>query len=399
MDHADVAIIGGGIVGVATAWQFQNRYPGRSVVVLEKESRLAAHQSGHNSGVIHSGIYYRPGTLRAENCRTGKRLLQEFCERESIAHEICGKVIVAVDDSELPRLDAILERGIANGVACERIGPERLKELEPHARGVAAIHVPEAGIVDYPAVCERLGQRITERGGEILLGALVTGVVRNSDEIVVQSRRGDVRCHYLITCGGLHADRLTKLCGTTPEAQIVPFRGEFFSLAPAAQHLCRNLIYPVPDPSLPFLGVHFTRLARGGVECGPNAVPAFAREGYGKLSFRLGDMVESITYSGFLRLATKYWRTGAAEVWRSACKGAFVKALQRLIPEVRSEDLTPAPSGVRAQAVGRDGSLLDDFLIQTSNRIINVGNAPSPAATASLRIGELLVDRLAEQMR
>lgn len=398
MHRADVAIIGGGIVGLATAYRLQERLPQLSVCLLEKEDRLAAHQSGRNSGVLHSGIYYRPGSLRAVNCREGKLAMQEFCEREGIACDICGKVIVAVDESELPRMQEIYQRGQANGVRCEIIGPERLAELEPHAAGVQAIHVPEAGIVDYPGVCRRLGEIIEQRGGTILLGGLVTNVIRRSEELILESHRGDVQCRWLITCAGLQADRVTALTGETPAAKIVPFRGEFFELTPEAEHLCRNLIYPVPDPSFPFLGVHFTRMVLGGVECGPNAVLAFAREGYSKTSLNVWDLAESLTYAGFLRMAAKYWRTGLGEMWRSACKSAFVRALQRLVPEIRSEHLVPGPAGIRAQALGRDGQLLDDFVIQEADRVINVGNAPSPAATASLNIGRLIVDRLAARL-
>ncbi|MFV0445947.1 MAG: L-2-hydroxyglutarate oxidase [Planctomycetaceae bacterium] len=398
MHRTDVAIIGGGIVGLATAYRLQERFPQRTICVLEKESRVAAHQSSHNSGVLHSGIYYRPGSLRATNCREGKLAMEEFCAREEIAYEVCGKVIVAVDEPEIPRLHKIFERGQANGVRCEMIGPERLRELEPHCRGVQAIHVPEAGIVDYPGVCERLTTRIVERGGTILVNALATGVNQRGDEVVVHSQRGDVHCRYLVTCAGLQADRVTAMTGQKPAAQIVPFRGEYFELIPEVHHLCRNLIYPVPDPSFPFLGVHFTRMAKGGVECGPNAVLAFAREGYTKLQFSPRDLAESLTYGGFLRLAAKYWRMGAGEMWRSVCKGAFVKALQRLVPEIESRHLHSAPAGVRAQALGANGELLDDFVFQESERIINVGNAPSPAATASLNIGRLIVDRLAAHM-
>ncbi len=398
MHRADVAIIGGGIIGLATAYRLQERFPHLSLCLLEKEDHLAAHQSGRNSGVLHSGIYYRPGSLRAVNCREGKLAMQDFCQREGIAYDICGKVIVAVDESELPRLEGIFQRGQANGVTCEIIGPERLKELEPHARGVRAIHVPEAGIVDYPGVCRRLGEIIEERGGTILLGGLVTRIIRRSQELILQSHRGDVVCRYLVTCAGLQADRVIRLAGEEPAAKIVPFRGEFFTLRPEAEHLCRNLIYPVPDPSFPFLGVHFTRLVRGGVECGPNAVLALAREGYSKFSINPIDLLESLSYPGFLRLAARHWRTGLGEMWRSACKRAFVRALQRLVPEIRSEHLTPAPAGIRAQALGRDGQLLDDFVLQESERIVHVCNAPSPAATAALNIGRLVVDRLARQL-
>jgi L-2-hydroxyglutarate oxidase len=398
MQRVDVAVIGGGIVGLATAYRLQERFPQLTVCVLEKEDRVGAHQSGHNSGVLHTGIYYRPGSLRATNCREGKLAMQEFCQREGITYDVCGKVIVATEEAEVPRMEKIFERGQANGVKCEVIGAERLKEIEPHARGVKAIHVPEAGIVDYPAVCDRLAAIVTERGGTILLQAAATAVIRRSDEIVVQTRRGDVHCRYLVTCAGLQADRVTQLTGETPAAKIVPFRGEYFKLVPEAQHLCRHLIYPVPDPSFPFLGVHFTRMARGGVECGPNAVLAFAREGYTKLSVSPFDLAESLTYGGFLRMAAKYWRTGLGEMWRSVSKSAFVTALQRLVPEIRTEHLIAAPAGVRAQALGKNGELLDDFVIQETDRIINVGNAPSPAATASLNIGRLIVDRLATRM-
>jgi L-2-hydroxyglutarate oxidase LhgO len=398
MHRADVAIIGGGIIGLATAYRLQERFPPLSVCLLEKEDHLAAHQSGRNSGVLHSGIYYRPGSLRAVNCREGKLAMQEFCQREGIAYDICGKVIVAVEESELPRLEGIYQRGQANGVKCDIIGPERLRELEPHARGVRAIHVPEAGIVDYPGVCRRLGEILEARGGTILLGGLVTRIIRRSQELILQSHRGDVYCRYLVTCAGLQADRVIRLAGEEPAAKIVPFRGEFFTLRPEAEHLCRNLIYPVPDPSFPFLGVHFTRLVRGGVECGPNAVLALAREGYSKFAINPFDLVESLSYPGFLRLAARHWRTGLGEMWRSACKGAFVRALQRLVPEIQSEHLVPAPAGIRAQALGRDGQLLDDFVIQESDRIIHVCNAPSPAATAALNIGRLIVDRLATRL-
>ena len=397
--RADIAIVGGGIVGMATAYSITQRFPSQRLIILEKESRLGAHQTSRNSGVLHSGIYYRPGSLRATNCREGRRRMVEFCEREGIPYEVCGKVIVAVDESEVPRLENIFERGQANEVRCEMIGPERLAELEPHAAGVRAIHVPDAGIVDYGAVCKRLGQLVQEAGAEIVLSAKLTGVERRPDGLVLRTTAGDFTAERLITCAGLHADRVTSTTGQKPEARIVPFRGEFFQLRPEAEHLCRSLIYPVPDPRFPFLGVHFTRVATGGVECGPNAVLAFAREGYTKTSFNPRDLTESLTHTGFLRMATKYWRTGLGEIHRSFSKAAFVKALQRLIPEIRAEHLNPAPSGVRAQALGRDGELLDEFVIQESDRIINVLNAPSPAATASLNIGQLVTDKLAAQLQ
>ena len=393
-NQTDVVIIGGGIVGLATAYRLQERYPSAKVTILEKEGSLAFHQSGRNSGVLHSGIYYRPGSLRATNCREGKKAMIEFCEREGVAYDICGKVIVAINESELPNLQNIFERGQANGVQCEIIGAERLHELEPHAAGIQAIHVPEAGIVDYPAVCEKLANRIREKGGTIQLNALVTGMQRSQGRMVVQNTAEDIEARCVITCAGLHCDRVAKLSGSNPSAKVVPFRGEYYELNPDVQHLCRNLIYPVADPKFPFLGVHFTRLIHGGVECGPNAVLAFAREGYTKLDINLIDLFESLTYPGFIRMAAKHWKTGCGEIWRSFSKAAFVRALQRLMPDIRAEHLHSAPSGVRAQALGRDGKLVDDFVIEENDLVVNVLNAPSPAATAALNVGRLIVDKL-----
>jgi L-2-hydroxyglutarate oxidase LhgO len=304
-------------------------------------------------------------------------------------------LIVAVAEEELPRLDTIYERGQANGVRCEIIDRDRLMELEPHTAGIRAIHVPEAGIADFHAVCLRLGELVQTAGAEVRLNSELKRVERRSDGIVLHTSSGEVHAGWLITCAGLHADRVTQLTGETPAARIVPFRGEYYKLKPDAEHLCRNLIYPVPDPRFPFLGAHFTRMVRGGVECGPNAVLAFKREGYSKLDFNPFDLAGSLTYGGFLRMAAKYWKTGMGEMWRSVSKSAFVTALQRLVPEIRSEHLEPAPAGVRAQALGPDGELVDDFVIQESDRIINVGNAPSPAATASLNIGKIIVEKLA----
>lgn len=396
--QTDVAIIGGGIIGLATAYRLLERFPGTQVTILEKEASLAFHQTGRNSGVLHSGIYYKPGSLRAINCREGKKAMEEFCQREGVAYDVCGKVIVAVCEDELPKMHDIFARGQANGVKCELIGPERLRELEPHAAGIAAIHVPEAGIVDYPGVCQKLGERIREQEGSILFNARVTSMRRSKGRMIVQTTAGEVEARHVVTCAGLHADRVAKLSGTLVDSKIVPFRGEYFELKPEWEHLCRNLIYPVPDPKFPFLGVHFTRLIHGGVECGPNAVLAFAREGYTKLDINLRDLFESLTYPGFLRMAATHWRTGCGEMWRSFSKAAFVKALQRLMPEIRSEHLKPAPSGVRAQALGRDGKLVDDFVIVENDLVVNVLNAPSPAATAALNIGRLIVDKLAPRL-
>jgi len=396
--HFDVVIVGGGIVGLATAWQLQQRYPRLRPLVLEKEPHVAEHQTGHNSGVLHSGIYYKPGTLRAINCRSGKRAMEQFCAAHGVPYEICGKVIVATSEAELPQLDKIFDRGQQNGVRCELIGAERLRELEPHAPGVKAIHVPEAGIVNYGAVSRKLVELIAAGGGEVRCSARVLAVKESSGQIAVESTAGAFTADYAVTCAGLHSDRVAKLTGIQPEAKIVPFRGEYYELKHEAQYLCRNLIYPVPDPSFPFLGVHFTRMIEGGVECGPNAVLAFAREGYKKTDINLGDLAETLAFRGFQKLAWKYWRTGAGELWRSFSKAAFVKALQHLIPEIKSEHLVPARAGVRAMAVAPDGAMVDDFVIQSRGRIVNILNAPSPAATSSLNIGKLVVDQLAQQL-
>ena len=391
----DLAVVGGGIVGLATAYQFTRRFPDRRVVVLEKESDVARHQTGHNSGVLHSGIYYKPGSLKAVTCRAGKAAMEAFCREEGIAHEICGKVIVAVTDADLPALERIHERGVANGVDCALIDRGRLAELEPHAAGVRAIHVREAGIVNYRQVCERLAHRVREAGGEVVLGAKVTAVRTYPGELAAVTPVGHFAARQLVNCAGLHSDRVARIAGQDPGAQIVPFRGEYYALKPEAFHLCRNLIYPTPDPQFPFLGVHFTRMIDGTVECGPNAVLAFGREAYRFFSLDPRDLLDTLSYRGFVRMARRHWRMGLGEMWRSLSKAAFVRALQRLVPAIRAEHLQPAPAGIRAQAVAPDGSLVDDFLLVEGERVVNVCNAPSPAATASLRIGETIVGRLA----
>jgi (S)-2-hydroxyglutarate dehydrogenase len=396
--HSHIAILGGGIVGLATAWQITQRWPGLKVHVIEKESSVGAHQTGHNSGVLHSGIYYRPGSLRALNCRAGKAAMERFCSEHGIPFEICGKVIVAVEAEELPGLERILERGQANGIRCEMIDALRLKELEPNAAGIRAIHVPEAGIVNFRHVAATLAELIRDRDATVTTGARVTAIQREERLIVIETTGGEFQSDYVVNCTGLYSDRVARLAGANNKAKIIPFRGEYYELKPEGHHLCRNLIYPVPDPSFPFLGVHFTRMIEGGVECGPNAVLAFAREGYAKTSVNLADLAETLSYGGFLRLAAKYWRTGAGEMWRSLSKRAFVRALARLMPAIREEHLVPGRSGVRAQAVAPDGAIIDDFLIEASGRVINVLNAPSPAATSSLNIGLLVVERLAEQI-
>ncbi len=390
----DLAILGGGIVGLATAFQYLSRFPDKRVVVLEKESELATHQTGHNSGVLHSGIYYKPGSLKATNCREGKLAMQAFCEEYQIPFDICGKVIVAIDESDTTALNNIYERGQANGVNCRMISSAELGELEPHSKGVAAIHVPESGIVDYRAVCLKLADLINQKGSETFTSACVTAIRKEADQVIVSTTAGDFASDLVVNCTGLHSDRIAKLSGAKPKAKIVPFRGEYFKLKPEAKHLVKNLIYPTPDPSFPFLGVHFTRMINGDVECGPNAVLALAREGYTKTKINFGDLAESLCYGGFLKLALKHWQMGTDEMWRSVSKKAFVKALQRLVPEIQTDMLEAAPAGVRAQAVLPDGSMVDDFLIDRSDRVINILNAPSPAATASLQIGKTIVDKI-----
>ena len=398
MRNANVLVVGGGIVGLASAWQISVRHPGKRIVVLEKEPVVALHQTGHNSGVLHSGIYYKPGSLKARNCREGKLAMEAFCSENQVPYEVCGKVIVAVADSELPGLQTLYERGLANGVACELVGPERLRELEPHAAGIRAIHVKEAGITDYTLVCQRMAEALGRAGGQVVTSARVTAIRKTSTSVVMETAAGEFEADYAVNCAGLHSDRVALMSGADPQARIVPFRGEYFELAPTATRLCRNLIYPVPDPNFPFLGVHFTRMIGGGVECGPNAVLALAREGYTWGQVNPRDLFETLTYPGFLRLMRKHWRMGLYEVWRSLNRHAFARALQRLVPEIRESDLHAAPAGIRAQALTPSGGLVDDFLIQESPRMVNVCNAPSPAATASLAIGEHVARTLGRQM-
>lgn len=365
----DIAVIGGGIVGLATAWALSEE--GRRVVVLEKEGDVALHQSGRNSGVLHSGIYYKPGSLKAQLCREGRAAMAAFCREEELPFRTCGKVIVATDDAEGAALEGLLARGRANGVACELVGPERLRELEPYAQGVRAIHVPDAAVVDFAAVCRRLAEKLRARGSEVVLNAKVTGV-RGS--FVLETTAGAFATRRLVNCAGLFSDRVARLAGAHPPARIIPFRGEYYALRDSAAHLCRALIYPVPDPRFPFLGVHFTRGVHDDVECGPNAVISLARP-------------DSLLTRRFARLAARYWRDGLAELARSLSKRAFLRAAQRLVPAVTEDDLTPAPAGVRAQAVAADGALVDDFALVIEERAVHVINAPSPAATAAFAIG------------
>ncbi len=384
----DVVVVGGGIVGLATALRLIEARPDCKIIVLEKEQRIAQHQTGHNSGVIHSGLYYKPGSLKASMCREGYRSLVQFCEQNSIAHEICGKVVVASNREELSQLDDLYERGVANGlVGIQRLSAQDIREREPHCAGVAGLLVPETGIVDYKAVCDAYVKRLHEFGVVVQTGSTVTSISNRADEVRVTTETESWAAQVVITCAGLQSDRVTKWTVSELDVRILPFRGEYFTLRTDAVSLVKNLIYPVPNPNFPFLGVHFTRMVGGGVECGPNAVLALAREGYKKTDFSARDVWETISWPGFRSMARKYWKTGIGEYYRSFSKHGFTKALQKLIPEIREEHLIPAESGVRAQACDRVGGLLDDFSIHQVGRVVNVCNAPSPAATASLAIG------------
>jgi len=392
----DFVVIGGGIVGLSTARALLGRHPGARLAVLEKEGDWARHQTGHNSGVIHSGIYYKPGSLKARFCLEGARALVEFCRERGIEYEICGKVIVAIEPGELPLLDALYERGLKNGLEVEKIGPGDLKEVEPHASGLAAIRVPSTGIVDFKKVAEAFAALVQEKGGELRPGTRVEDISERGREVVVRTNKGAFHARALVNCAGLYSDRVARLCGVEPGAKIVPFRGEYYELRPEKRYLVKNLIYPVPNPNFPFLGVHFTRSIDGMVEAGPNAVLGLAREGYKKTDFDLKDFVEEITYPALWRLARKNWRTGIGEIHRSVSKKAFVRGLKKLVPGVEEEDVVPIAAGVRAQAIKEDGALVDDFLIAEGKNSVHVLNAPSPAATASIPIGEEIAGRIAE---
>jgi L-2-hydroxyglutarate oxidase len=389
----DIIVIGGGIVGLATALHTTASFPDLRLLLVEKEDRVAKHQSGHNSGVIHSGIYYKPGSLKARLCVEGARAMIAFCREHNIACKICGKVIVATYEEELPRLQTLLERGQANGLTGLRVlNPEQIREIEPHGSGIRGLHVPGTGVADYPAVCEKYAELVAARGGVVSTSTKVTGFVSRGRQTVVETTRGAFETQYVINCAGLHSDRISRIAGQKPEVQIVPFRGEYYDLVPEKEYLVKTLIYPVPDPRFPFLGVHFTQRIHGGVDAGPNAVLAFKREGYRWSDFSARDMAETLGYPGFWRMAGKYWRNGMAEFYRSFSKPAFVRALQRLVPEVRSADLIADGSGVRAQALRRDGFLVDDFQFSRTGNMLHVGNVPSPAATASLSIGQAIVE-------
>jgi L-2-hydroxyglutarate oxidase len=392
----DIAIIGGGIVGMATARDLTSRYR-LALVVLEAEDHLAAHQSGHNSGVIHSGLYYKPGSLKARNCVEGRDLMYRFCQEHGIPHERCGKVVVALQESELPALRELTRRGRANGLkGLRELGPAEIRELEPHIAGIRGLHVPETGIAEFAQVTQTYARQVREAGGDIRTGARVHGCRPEAGGFVLETAGGDVSCRALVNCAGLQSDRVARLCGVEAGLQIIPFRGEYYELVPERRFLVRNLVYPVPDPRFPFLGVHFTRRVNGMIEAGPNAVLALRREGYKKTSFSVRDVLQMATYRGFWRMAQKYWRTGMGELHRSFSRRAFHKALQRLLPELLLEDLRPAGAGVRAQAVDPTGALVDDFRIVRGERMIHVLNTPSPAATASISIGCTIAAMAAE---
>ena len=393
----DYLVIGGGVVGLATAWRLQTMQPGSRVCVLEKEPEVGSHQSSHNSGVLHCGLYYKPGSTKAILAVRGIRQMVEFCREADIDHEVCGKLVVACNDTELERLRKLEERGRQNGLeGIEFLGREAMLEREPNVGGIAALRVPQEGIVDYPAVCSELKRRITANGGDVQTGARVTRLKQRGGEWIATTPKGEFAGRYLVNCAGLHCDRVAGLAGEKRETRIVPFRGEYYKLVEGSEGLVRHLIYPVPDPQFPFLGVHFTRLIHGGIEAGPNAVLAFAREGYRKTDVNVRDLWDAVTYSGLWRFVAKYPMMTALELWQSLSKRRFCKALQKLVPIIRVTDIEPGGAGVRAQAMAREGNLIQDFCLIQRPAALHVLNAPSPAATASLAIGEEIVRKILE---
>ena len=395
-----VVVIGGGIVGLAAAYRLQRRMPDARVTVLEKEPHTGRHQSSHNSGVLHCGLNYKPGSKRARLAVRGIRQMVEFCREQGIAHDVCGKVVVATSAEEVPRLQSLFERGLQNGLTGLRLlNPEELREIEPHAGGVQAMHVPQEGIADYPAVCETLAGLVRSQGGEIITSARVTSMHRDAEGWRVVHTAGETSCDFLVACAGLYSDRVAELAGRRRDVRIVPFRGEYYLLRPERQFLVRNLIYPVPDPRFPFLGVHYTRRIAGGIEAGPNAVLAFAREGYSKRDVNLSDLADALAFPGLWRFLAKYGRTCWDEIRRSFSRELFCRSLQRLVPEIRPDDLIPGGSGVRAQAMTPEGSLVDDFHFVPGDRQLHVVNAPSPAATSSLAIGEEIAEMVAAAVK
>ncbi len=395
----DVIIVGGGIVGLATALQIKKTNPTLRFLILEKENELAKHQTGNNSGVIHSGIYYKPGSLKATNCFRGYQLLIDFCREHEVPFELCGKLIVATDEHELPLLQTLFTRGEQNGLTkLKKLVKEELKEHEPHVAGIAGIFVPQTGIVDYKLVAEAYGKVLQKEGAEIHLGERVVSLKKEVNKTIVVTDKQDYEARVVINCAGLYSDKVAAMTVANLNVKIIPFRGEYFKLKKEKEYLVKNLIYPVPDPNFPFLGVHFTRMAKGGVEAGPNAVLAFKREGYKKSQINLAELAETLAWPGFQKVAAKYWKTGMGEMYRSFSKAAFTKALQKLIPEIQESDLTEGGAGVRAQACDREGGLVDDFLIIEDANVIHVCNAPSPAATSSLAIGETIAQKAAARL-
>lgn len=391
----DAIIIGAGLVGLSTAYQYQLKNPQAKVLVLEKEHTVAQHQSGHNSGVIHSGIYYKPGSLKAKNCIEGYQSIVQFAERYGISYDLCGKIIVATNRDELPLLDTIYQRGLENGLQNLRyLSRDEFREIEPHCEGIRAIKVPQTGIIDYPAIAVQIKKLLEELGGTVLFNEEVIKIKEHNNELSVQTKTSEYSTKKIVSCAGLYSDKISKLTNPENDFIIVPFRGEYYQLKPEKKGLVKHLIYPVPDPNFPFLGVHFTRMIDGNIEAGPNAVLAFKREGYTFSDFSFSDTLETFTYPGFWKIAAKYGKTGMGEIYRSLSKAAFTKALQKLMPEIQENDLIPGGAGVRAQALNRNGQLIDDFDILKSGNIIHVRNAPSPAATSCLSIGNRVSDLL-----
>ena len=390
----DTVIIGGGIVGLATALQLLEKKPSLRLLLIEKENQVAAHQTGHNSGVIHSGLYYKPGSLKANNCIKGYHQLLDFCQKHEIPHEICGKIVVATTEEQIPLMQNLYDRGIQNGLSgLEILSPEQMREIEPHVAGVKGIKVPQTVIINYKVVAEKYAYLIQEKGGRIQLGEKVSSISEREGKSTIVTQKGSYETKLVINCAGLYSDKVTQLTERNPiNLRIIPFRGEYYELKSEKHHLVKHLIYPVPDPNFPFLGVHFTRMIEGGVEAGPNAVLAFRREGYKKTDFSWPELKETLAWPGFRKVAGKYWKTGMGEYYRSFSKSAFTKALQALLPELKEEDLIPGGAGVRAQACDEQGGLLDDFAIIENAQSINVCNAPSPAATSSLSIGDTVSD-------
>lgn len=397
--NIEIIVVGGGIIGLGTAWQLVQKRPGLRLLLLEKENSLGQHQTGHNSGVLHAGLYYKPGSAKAQLAVRGLRLMVEFCRQHGIPFEQCGKIVVATKLEELPRLDALYQRGLENGLlGLQRLTREQITDFEPHATGVAAVHVPQEGIIDYGAVALKLGELIQLAGGRVQCSARVERLLPQNGGWVAETTAGTFAAKFVVVCAGLHADRLVRAAGRIPPVKIVPFRGEYYKIHSAKQYLVRNLIYPVPDPKFPFLGVHFTRLIKGGVEAGPNAVLAFAREGYNWQQVNLRDLCESLLFPGLWRFVMAHSAMCKSEILTSISKAAFCRRLQQLVPEIQPDDLVYGGAGVRAQAMRADGTLVEDFMFDEGPGILHVLNAPSPGATAALAIGEKIAERVLAQL-